>query len=130
MITTLTFSLRYFWQRISKYTKSQVEYQSLNGLAEMKKQNPALRVYINSETPDPALKVINGLKEIGFKVFTSHLIRVVNKKIKGKTSKIIEGEFSKAKYIVKKTLTSISLKNSNSVKRLIITIKLKIVQTT
>ena len=58
------------------------EFQSLKGLAEIKKQNPALRVYINSETPDPAVKVINGLKEIGFKVFTSHLIRVVNKKIK------------------------------------------------
>ena len=58
------------------------ELQALEGLSELRRNNPDVRAYINSETPDPALKVIDGLKECGFKVFTSHMIRVVNTKIK------------------------------------------------
>ena len=39
---------------------------------------------------------------------------VVSKKIKGNISKIIDGEFKRDRSKVKSTLTSISLKNSNS----------------
>ena len=58
------------------------EFQALEGLSELRNRNPGTRIYINSETPDPALKLIDGLENHGFKVYTSHLIRVVNKKIK------------------------------------------------
>ena len=58
------------------------ELQALDGVSELRKVCPDMRIYINSEIPDPGLRVIDGLKEIGFKVYTSKLIRVVNTKIK------------------------------------------------
>tara|TARA_A100000164_G_scaffold63046_1_gene51727 strand:- start:354 stop:596 length:243 start_codon:yes stop_codon:yes gene_type:complete len=50
--------------------------------------------------------------------------------MKGSISKIIEGEFNNDKKIGKPEETSISLKNSNSVNRLRINIKLNIIETT
>tara|TARA_B100001057_G_scaffold29186_1_gene26660 strand:+ start:1082 stop:1444 length:363 start_codon:yes stop_codon:yes gene_type:complete len=55
---------------------------------------------------------------------------VVIKKIKGSISKIIEGEFSNDRKIGKPLATSISLKNSNSVNKFKINIKLNIIETT
>tara|TARA_A100001011_G_scaffold49611_1_gene47404 strand:- start:1559 stop:1801 length:243 start_codon:yes stop_codon:yes gene_type:complete len=50
--------------------------------------------------------------------------------MKGSISKIIEGEFNNDKKSGKPEETSISLKNSNSVNRLRINIKLNIIETT
>jgi hypothetical protein len=55
---------------------------------------------------------------------------VVIKKIKGSISKIIDGEFSNDRKIGKLEATSISLKNSNSVNRFKINIKLNIIEIT
>ena len=58
------------------------ELQVIEDLPNIKKLNPILRIYINSETPDPALEVISKLKFQNYKVFTSHMIRTINTKIK------------------------------------------------
>ena len=55
---------------------------------------------------------------------------VVIKNIKGSISKIIEGEFNNERSIGKAILTSISLKNSNSVNKFKINIKLNIMEIT
>ena len=55
---------------------------------------------------------------------------MVISKINGNISKIIEGELIRDRYMVKNTPTSVSLKNSNSVNRLIIKTKLKTINTT
>jgi hypothetical protein len=55
---------------------------------------------------------------------------VVIKKIKGSISKIIEGEFKNERSIGNPIPTSISLKNSNSVNKFKIKIKLNIIETT
>ena len=55
---------------------------------------------------------------------------VVNKNINGNISKIIEGEFKRDKSKVKLTLTSISLKNSNSVNKFKMNTKLNITKST
>ena len=55
---------------------------------------------------------------------------VVIKKMKGSISKIIDGEFNNDKKIGKLEETSISLKNSNSVNRFKINIKLNIIEIT
>ena len=58
------------------------ELQALEGMKSIRKHNPAVRIYINSELPDPALKTIESLKNLGFCVYTSRWIRTVNKRIK------------------------------------------------
>jgi FkbM family methyltransferase len=58
------------------------ELQAVECMAELLHQHPNVRIYINSETPDPAERTIECLEQIGFKVSLSTLIRTVNKKIK------------------------------------------------
>ncbi|MBD3318136.1 MAG: FkbM family methyltransferase [Chitinivibrionales bacterium] len=58
------------------------EYCALNGMESLLKINPRLRLYINSQRPDPAYKVVDKLKSMGFKVYDSKLIRTTNKSIK------------------------------------------------
>lgn len=57
------------------------ELDALKGMKEICKKNPELRVYINSQQPEPANRVVDHLKSDGFKVFTSNLIRTVNREI-------------------------------------------------
>jgi FkbM family methyltransferase len=57
------------------------ELQAMEGMADIRHKHPGVRIYINSETPDPAEKTIVKLNEIGFKVHVSHWIRNKNKKI-------------------------------------------------
>lgn len=57
------------------------ELQCLEAISKIRTANPKVRIYINSETPDPANNVIEKLKELGFKVFVSNWIRTINKKI-------------------------------------------------
>ena len=58
------------------------ELQALEDLPSLKKLNPNIRIYINSQIPDPALEVIKKLKIQNYKVFISHMIRTTNTKIK------------------------------------------------
>lgn len=58
------------------------ELQAIEDLPSLRKLNPHLRIYINSQTPDPALEVISQLKNYNYKVFTSRMIRTINKRIK------------------------------------------------
>jgi len=58
------------------------EYQALDGISEVIKKNRNLRIYTNSEFPNPGKKVIEKLQKMGFEVYTSRLIRTINKRIK------------------------------------------------
>ena len=58
------------------------ELKAIEDLPNLRKLNPNIRIYINSQTPDPALEVISKLKLQNYKVFTSHMIRTINTKIK------------------------------------------------
>lgn len=57
------------------------ELQALDGISNILKVNPSLRIYINSETPDPAQKTIEKLHTQRFKVFVSNMTKTKNKKI-------------------------------------------------
>lgn len=58
------------------------ELQAMEGMADIRRQHPGVRIYINSETPDPAEKTIAMLRDLGFRVYLSHWIRTINKKIR------------------------------------------------
>lgn len=58
------------------------ELQALDGVEQILRENPDVRLYINSQAPEPSKKVIARLKQLGFKVYTSKLITTTNKKIK------------------------------------------------
>lgn len=58
------------------------EYQALFGMENVIRNNPKLRLYINSESPEPYYKVKNKLNSLGFCIFTSNLITTINKRIK------------------------------------------------
>ena len=58
------------------------ELQALDGISEILEGNEALRMYINTEYPAPAQAVLEKLRRLGFKVFTSGVIRTVNKQIR------------------------------------------------
>ena len=58
------------------------ELQALEAIDEIQKANPKMRIYINSEMPVPAEKTIQRLKQKGFRVYLSHWIRTLNRKIR------------------------------------------------
>jgi FkbM family methyltransferase len=58
------------------------EFIAIDGIKRIHRVNPKLRLYINSQRPDPANNVVARMKSIGFKVFTSNLIRTTNRKIR------------------------------------------------
>lgn len=63
-------------------TVNGAELQALDGIEGLLRQNDKLRIYINSENPDPASAVLQKLRTMGFRVYTSQLIRTINKKIR------------------------------------------------
>jgi FkbM family methyltransferase len=58
------------------------ELQALDGISGLMRKNSRLRIYINSEYPVPSTAVIEKLKSMGFRVYTSRLITTINKKIR------------------------------------------------
>jgi len=58
------------------------ELQALDGIDELLGKNSRLRIYINSEYPQPSTEVIEKLTTMGFTVYTSKLIATINKKIR------------------------------------------------
>jgi FkbM family methyltransferase len=58
------------------------ELQALDGIDGLLRKNNRLRIYINSEYPVPSITVIEKLKAMGFRVYTSKLITTINKKIR------------------------------------------------
>ena len=58
------------------------ELQALDGIGEIMAASNDLRIYINSEDPDPAQAVIQKLIAMGFRVYTSRLITTHNKSIR------------------------------------------------
>jgi len=58
------------------------ELQAMEGIKEIHRLHPGVRIYINSETPDPAENTITKLRELGFKIYLSYWIRTINKKIR------------------------------------------------
>ncbi len=58
------------------------ELQALDGIQKILVENPNLRIYINSEYPDPFNEVVRKLESMDFKVYTAPILRTSNKKIK------------------------------------------------
>jgi FkbM family methyltransferase len=58
------------------------ELQALDTIDAVIANNPGVRIYINSEIPVPGDEVIVKLRQLGFRVYTSKLIRVHNKSIR------------------------------------------------
>jgi len=57
------------------------ELQALDGVAQILAANPELRIYINSEFPDPYNAVVEKLDAMGFEVYTCKIGRTVNERI-------------------------------------------------
>jgi len=57
------------------------ELQALDGISQVILENPKLRIYINSEAPDPFQAVVEKLQSLGFRIYPFRIRRTVNKRI-------------------------------------------------
>lgn len=57
------------------------ELRALDGIGQLLETSPKVRVYINSEFPDPYADVVQKLRELGFKTYTARVMRTLNKRI-------------------------------------------------
>ena len=62
-------------------TVNGAELQVVENVNTILRDHPGVRIYINSEVPDPAESTIEMLRKSGMKVYLSRWIRTVNKKI-------------------------------------------------
>ena len=58
------------------------ELQGVDGISRIREKNPDLRIYINTEYPNPCNAVVDKLKVLSFKIYMSELTYIANKKIR------------------------------------------------
>jgi len=58
------------------------ELQGVDGITRILEKNPDLRIYVNTEYPNPCQALVDKLKVLSFGIYMSEITHIVNKKIR------------------------------------------------
>lgn len=58
------------------------ELQGVDGITRILEKNPDLRIYVNTEYPNPCQALVDKLKGLSFGIYMSEITHIVNKKIR------------------------------------------------